>query len=217
MRIDEIQLINLPDAVFLKQDAADLLHKSEKIGKIKNLDLYYLKQHNHIVFVLANENNDIAAYSSFIERANQVWQEAGMRTYPPFKGQQLIGNLYKFIKERLYKSLQSDQQHTDSAKHLWTHTLPSLGLNPYIYDSQTAKIIDPKNNKYGIEVYPDSSGLTLAELWRYMWIINSGDYYRETDILSEDSILMPWRGLWYDHGVSDIERTACLQMLGIKK
>ena len=97
-------------------------------------------------------------------------------------------------KEELKISIQSDTQQTTSGMKLWTKTLPSLGMKPMIFDTETDRIIDPAVTK--IDMYPKGS---INKKWRYTWILERFDHYPEQNLLAEGSLLMPYVGIWYNN------------------
>lgn len=212
MRMTEIEMITLPDIMFPIENVKQFISSSKVIGQIEKFELYSLQNKNQIILTLADHDQEPAAYVSFIERDNQVWQEAGIKSYDPYKGQNLVGKLYSYIKKNLHKRIQSDFQHTAAARYLWTTTLPKMGLNPMIYNSKTGYIIDPNNKSHNIDVYPDPKTHNKGDLWRYMWILETADWYRETDILSKDNILLPLYGVWYNNGITENERNSLLKL-----
>lgn len=44
-----------------------------------------------------------------------------------------------------------------------------------------------------IEMLGDNS----PDLYRYIWILERNDHYPDQNIVNEDSLLMPYTGLWY--------------------
>jgi hypothetical protein len=190
MKISEIELIN--DQHFPEEVVKKWLDKSRPRGTLENFIINYVEFKDQRGIILTDTSNKIAAYAGFIARLNgKIWQSQNAMSYEPYKGNQLVGKIYKTIKEGWGISLQSDTQQSIDGMKLWTKTLPSLGLRPMIFDSDTDRIIDPTETK--IDMYPSDN----SNQRRYSWILESSDYYPTQNLLAEDSLLMPYVGLWY--------------------
>lgn len=143
-----------------------------------------------IIIILTDDSDNIAAYVGFVSRLNgRVWQARNSASDVSYSGQALVAKLYKHVKEVWNQSLQSDDMQSVSAKKLWTKTLPSLGLNPKIFDTETEKILDP--TLYNINVYANN------EPTRYVWILEKNDHYPQQNLILEEPSLMPVTGLWF--------------------
>lgn len=188
--LDEIQLVTLSDDVFPQSFVADLFKQARRTDqKINGLDVYEVSASNQRGILLGDSQQNPAAYVGFISQKNDtIWQIQNSVTYDPFKGQALAAKIYKHVKEKYKKSIQSDIEQSADARRLWTKTLPAMGIHPMIYDTNTGHVIDPKNNN--IDVY------SHKDPYRYSWIIEKFDYYSSRDMLQEGSILMPFKGKW---------------------
>jgi hypothetical protein len=175
----------------------EFLSRSSPNGMLDNFVVNYAESGNHRGIILTdseNIENTIAAYAGFVVRLNgRVWQSKNAVSYDPYRGQALVGKIYKMVKEQFGKSIQSDTEQTLDGMKLWTKTLPSLGLVPMGYDTQTGHVIEPEQAKK--LMYPQQGTDTEH---RYTWILESNDHYPEQNILAEGSLLMPYQGLWYD-------------------
>lgn len=175
-----------------------LLRKATPCGRIGELWVYYTEGGDDRVLVVTDSHKNIAAYAGFISRLNgKVWQAKNLETYDQYKGQQLGAQIYKFVKEQMKKSIQSDIEQSPSAEILWTKTLPSIGLSPKIFDTATDQILDHTS--------PDSAyQLALSTMYssnynnQYTWVLEKHDQYNENSILKEASLLMPYTGSWYN-------------------
>lgn len=193
MKINEIDLIN--NQSFPKEGVEMWLKKSTPYGKLENFIVNYIEVDNQRGIVLTDDNNQIAAYAGFVVRLNgKVWQAQNAMSYPPYQGQALVGKIYKMVKDEFKKSIQSDVQQTKDGAKLWTRTLPGLGLKPMIFDTETERIIDPATTK--INMYPTSGSIDAK--WRYTWILETNNHYPSQNLLAEGSLLMPYKGLWYN-------------------
>ena len=188
--LDEIQMVTLSDDVFPQSFVADLFKQARRTDqKINGLDVYEVLAGNQRGILLGDSQQNPAAYVGFISQKNDtIWQIQNSVTYDPFKGQALVAKIYKHVKEKYKKSIQSDIEQSADARRLWTKTLPAMGIRPMIYDTNTGHVIDPKNNN--IDVY------SHKDPYRYSWIIEKFDYYSSRDMLQEGSILMPFKGKW---------------------
>ena len=188
MRISEIELIGPQD--FEKSYLEPWLKQSRPRGMIEYKFLVnYVETDNQRAIILTDNDGNIAAFAAFISRMNgKVWQAANAMSYPPYKKQVLVGKIYKMIKEEFHQSIQSDIEQTTDAKKLWTKTLPNLGLKPMVFDTETDRILDPKN----IKIYS-----TGNEMHRYCWILEAFDHYPSQNLLKEGSLIRPYTGLWY--------------------
>lgn len=193
MKINEIEMIG--DVEFPYGEAEKRLALASPMGMFDHqFMLYFAERGNIRMLFLVDDDKRIAAIATFASRINgKVWQSKNVATYDPYKGQQLAGKLYKYAKEKLRKSLQSDIEQTWSGRKLWTKTLPALGLQPMIFDTTTERIADP--NVTAIDVYPDDSS---PDLHRYCWILERNDHYPDQNLMNEGSLLMPYYGMWYN-------------------
>jgi len=191
MKINEIELIGSQN---FPVEAVELwLKKSSPKGMLENFVVNYVEYQDQRGVILTDADNKIAAYAGFASRLNgKVWQAQNAMTYAPYQGQALVGKIYKMVKEEFKISIQSDTQQTASGMKLWTKTLPSLGMKPMIFDTETDRIINPAQTK--INMYPKGN---LEKQWRYTWILERFDYYPEQNLLAEGSLLMPYVGIWY--------------------
>lgn len=187
MKINEIELI--PTQSFSKKIVSTWLKKSTPKGTLENFIINYVEYGDQRGIILTDEHNNIAAYAGFVSCLNgKVWLAKNVNSYAPFKGQKLGAKIYQMVKTEFKVSIQSDMYQSLSAKKLWMATLPSLGLNPMIFDTETNRIIDPK--KSNISVY------SLASPRRYCWILEKNDHYPSQNLLNENSLIQPYKGLW---------------------
>lgn len=194
MKLDEIELVSIGNS-FPVEQVRRYLERASPTGTLDDLVVHYVESGNHRGIILADDDDNIAAYASFVVRLNgRVWQAKNAVSYEPFKGRQLVGKIYRLVREKFGKSIQSDTEQTVAGMRLWTKTLPALGLNPKVYDTETGHIIDPGS----IDIYPHSGS---ADQHRYTWILERNDHYPEQNLLNESSLLMPNRGLWYNGGI----------------
>ena len=200
MRIDEILRISTQD--FPLRNVDKLLSMArDGSGKIDDLDVWYLESGDQRIIILTDSAKEIAAYSGFISRLNgKVWQVKNLQTYGKHKGNKLGAKILKFVKNEMRKSLQSDIEQSPSSEKLWVITLPLLGLKPKIFDTETEYIIDQSNpiayNNAMRKMY--TSDETDNEKYRYTWILEHRDHYSTQNILSENQLLMPYKGIWYN-------------------
>lgn len=193
MKIDEIELVNIGQSFPIDQ-VKKYLAKSSPNGMIDEFVVNYVESGNHRGIVLTDVDNNIAAYAGFVVRLNgRVWQAKNAVSYDPFKGKALVGKIYKMVKEKLGKSIQSDTEQTADGMKLWTKTLPSLGLSPMGYDTQTGHVLTMDQTMK--VMYPQQGS---KDEHRYTWILERNDRYPEQNLLSEGSLLMPYTGLWYN-------------------
>lgn len=200
MRIQEI--LRIPDQDFPEYKVKQLLqHSTDIIGEIDGLYINYIEYNSERLFILTGEHKQIAAYAGFISRLNgKVWQAKNIQTYGEFRGKKLSVKIYKYIKEVLKKSIQSDVEQSDSAKVLWTKLLPDAGMIPKIFDTESEYIID--------QTYPEKYKEALQKMYtydyddpekfKYCWILEKYDHYQEQNILTESKLLLPTTGFWYN-------------------
>ena len=198
MRIDEILRISTQD--FPERKVRDLLkHTKDGYGTIDDLTVNYVESGDDRIIVLTN-GKEIAAYTGLISRMNgRVWQMKNLQTYGEYIGNQLGAKIIKFIKQNFKKSIQSDIEQSLSAEKLWTKTLPSLGIYPKIFDTETEYIID-KSNPSAYQVAMEklyTNNEHDPDKFRYTWILEHSDHYSEHSILKENQLLMPYTGIWY--------------------
>jgi hypothetical protein len=187
--ISEIEIISSQD--FPKGTVARLLPKANQTGFLDEFTINYVESGDQRVIILTDSMGEVAAYAGFIVRlSGKIWQAANAMTYEPYRGKSLVAKIYRMIKQQFRVSIQSDKRQTLSAVKLWTKTLPALGLRPMIFDTETNAIIDPSANNIDLNAINDED--------RYTWILERFDRYPEQNLLSEHSILMPYRGIWYD-------------------
>jgi hypothetical protein len=199
MRIDEILRISTQD--FPIRNVQKLLPMTKDgYGEIDDLKVRYLESGDERIIILTNGDN-IAAFAGFISRLNgKVWQAKNLQTYGEYRGNNLGAKIYKYVKEIMKKSIQSDVEQSSSAEKLWTKTLPSLGIYPKIFDTETEYIIDKSNpNAYRVAIEKlYTSNENDPEKFRYTWILEQSDHYAEHSILKENQLLMPYTGIWYN-------------------
>ena len=200
MKIDEILRISTQDFP-IRQVAKLLAMTKDGYGWIDELNVNYHESGDQRIIILTDRANNIAAFAGFISRNNgRVWQAKNLQTYGAFKGNQLGAKIFKYVRSDMKKSIQSDIEQSPSAEILWTKTLINIGLNPKIFDTKTDYIIDQTNQK----MYQNAvnkmytSDDSDADKYRYTWILEHSDHYQEQNILSEESLLMPYRGVWYN-------------------
>lgn len=141
-KIDEIEYA--PSNNFPVEHAQKILDNSTPIGKISNF-IVNLYEEAEEKFIILTYKNKIAAFAGFaVFQTDDNWQAKNVQTYAPYKNQQLAGKIYKFVNKELGKTVLSDFRQTMSGQKLWSETLPSLGLNPKIYDIENSIVIDPK-------------------------------------------------------------------------
>lgn len=192
MRINEIELVGDQDYPLSRVEYYWAI--SAPVGVLENFNVGYIEDGDIRAILLADQNSQVAAIAVFSPWNNgKVWQARNVQTYSPYKGNMLGGKLYKYVKEKMHKSIQSDTEQSYSGKKLWVDTLPKLGLFPMIFDTKTERIIDPKTSD--INVYAEYSRLD-PEKFRYTWILEQQDHYPMQNLLTEDSIVMPIQGLW---------------------
>jgi hypothetical protein len=191
MKINEIELVG--DQDFPLATAEHYLSLARPNGTFGDFVVYYAEFDDARVVIFVDDKKQVAAYAGFYSRLNgKVWMARHAQTYDPHKGKNLMGQLYKYVKETLRKSIQSDIFQTYAGKKMWTVTLPALGLKPMIFDTQTEHIIDPITSS--INVYPGDKD---PDVHRYCWILEKYDHYPDQNILRENSILTPYTGIWY--------------------
>ena len=94
---------------FTKDNLYQFLNNSNKIGILENLVINQIESGNERLLILTDLDNNIAAYAGFIVRHNgKIWQSKNASSYEPYKGKYLVAKLYKFVKEKLKISIQSD-------------------------------------------------------------------------------------------------------------
>ena len=196
MRLSEIETMG--DAEFPYENAERILSDASPKGAFDNqFTLFYAEDRDVRSLLLVDDDKKVAALATFISRKNgSVWQSKNVATYPPYTGLKLSGRLYKYVKDNLHVSIQSDYQQTWSGKRIWTKILPSLGMKPMVFDAETEKIIDPKDFDPKL-MYPEDSQIDV--LHRYMWVLEKYDHYPVQNMLSESTLLMPYTGLWYNY------------------
>jgi hypothetical protein len=199
MRIDEILRISTQD--FPIRNVQKLLPMTKDgYGTIDDLQVRYLESGDERIIILSN-GDKIAAFAGFISRLNgKVWQAKNLQTYGEYRGNNLGAKIYKYVKEIMKKSIQSDVEQSSSAEKLWTKTLPSLGIYPKIFDTETEYIIDESNpNAYRVAIEKlYTSNENDPDKFRYTWILEQSDHYAEHSILKENQLLMPYTGIWYN-------------------
>lgn len=199
MKIDEIFRISTQN--FPIRNVEKLLKLTRDGYKpIDDFTVNYLESNNDRIIILTDKDK-IAAYAGFISRLNgRVWQAKNLQTYNEYRGRNLGAKIYKYVKEEFKKSIQSDVEQSPSSEKLWTKTLPNLGINPKIFDTETEYVIDKSNetaysNALSKMYTNDDSD---SEKYRYTWILEKFDHYNENSILKETSLLMPYSGIWYN-------------------
>jgi len=189
------EIEQIPPQDFPKKNVEEILSLCSPAGRIDEYMLN-LGQSGPERFIILTEGKDIAAYAGFTELRNNRWQAKNAQTFEGHKGQHLIGKTYKFLKENGI-SLVSDIFQTPGARAIWSKSLPSLGLNPKIFDLDSEEIYD-RNQVNLNDVYSDDPEI----MHKYCWIIESSDKYPTQNLVYENKSLMPVKGLWY----TDIKR-----------
>ena len=196
MKINEIERVT--DQNFPIDVVKYYLSISSPKGMLDNKFLInYLEQGNTRGIILTDEERNVAAYAGFDVRINgKIWQARNAQTYAPYIGQALVARIYKLVKETYKKSIQSDTEQSDAGMKLWSKTLPGLGMKPMIFDTKTERIINPENFDLSL-MYPEVADTDPIQ-WRYTWILERFDHYPSQNLMNEDSLLMPYTGLWYN-------------------
>ena len=193
MQIQEIELVNIGQS-FPVDQVKKFLDQSSPNSMIDGFVVNYLESGDHREIILTDTDGNIAAYAGFRVRLNgRVWQAKNAVSYDPCRGRALVGKIYRMVKQQLGKSIQSDTEHTIAGMKLWTKTLPSLGLHPRVYDTQTGHILDTEQ---ALDLMYPHQGSRNEH--RYTWILERNDHYPVQNLLHEASLLMPVRGLWHD-------------------
>jgi len=161
--------------------AKSMFDKSYELNyRINGFKLYsYVDNIMTTFFLFDAQNKKIAAFASFIHRPDirmSLWQAKNSETFSPYQGNMLVGKIYKFCKEQLEWSIQSDIEQTPAGENLWKSILPKLGLYPKVIDLDTHIVYStkPDNEIYGM-------------FQNYCWILESKDYYR--NLVEEGSIM----------------------------
>jgi hypothetical protein len=202
--LNEIELVPVDSDIVPISQLQKLLAYAKPEGVIDNFIVYLVSDDNYRCIILADDDQNIAGYVTFISRNNDtIWQSIIIKIYNQYKGQKLAGKIYKLINEKYKKHIQSSNEQSKDGRKLWTKTLPDIGINPMIYDTETGHIIDPSTTN--IDMYPLEG--TLKEKQRYTWIIENNNFYSKTDLLTENilSRVMVRKGKWYDHSVKKHE------------
>ena len=196
MMINEIEKVDPQN--FPEGRISDYLKISRPLGMLEGFGVNYIESGDQRIVILADDGRKVAAYAGFIVRHNgKIWQAKNAQTYPPYSGRALVGKIYKLVKEKLGKSIQSDVEQTDDGMKLWQKTLPSLGLHPMVFDTSTEKIADP--NTFDTDLmYPVTGDPSDPIQWRYCWILERHDHYPDQNLMNESSLLMPYTGMWYN-------------------
>lgn len=193
VQIQEIELVNIGQS-FPVDQVKKFLDQSSPNGMIDGFVANYIESGNHRGVILTDTDGNIAAYAGFRTRLNgRVWQAKNAVSYDPYRGRALVGKIYRMVKQQLGKSIQSNTEHTVAGMKLWTKTLPSLGLSPRVYDTQTGHILDPDQ---ALDLMYPHQGSHNEH--RYTWILERNDRYPEQNLVHEASLLMPFKGLWHD-------------------
>lgn len=214
MKMDEI--LRVPPQSFPKEKVEEYLKDSiaNKGGPFQfpyesELSYYFVGYDTGTkVLILTDDDKNIAGFSGFISRMNDtVWQAKNVEVYPPFNGKNLAAKMYKFVKNNIGKSIQSDVEQSVKGEKIWTQSLLKIGLEPKIFDTEREQIIDPKiapnEYKYAREnIYIDDSSNPIAK--RFTWILENRTEtypkgYTDTCILREGKgHLMPYKGIFYN-------------------
>jgi hypothetical protein len=191
--VDEMELVG--DQMFPYEQAVKVKNLAKFVGSFdQDLTMMYYEGGDERFLLLVDDDQNIASISGFFSRLNgKVWQAKQSATYDPYTGRRLVGKMYKYAKEQLKKSIQSDITQTYAGKKLWTKIIPSLGLTPMILDTETEHILDPNKIDRGL-IYPDDSSPVLH---RYCWVLERFDHYPTQNLLKENSLFVPITGLWY--------------------
>ena len=193
MRLHEIEQVPAQD--FPKEIVEKYLEWASPIGNLEEFTINYLEQGDQRVLILTDLDTNVSAYAGFVSRLNgRVWQAKNAQSYSPHTGRALAAKIYKVVKEKLRKSIQSDTEQSVSAIKLWTKTLPGLGLQPMVFDTKTDRIISPDGFDLAL-MYPVAD---TEDKLRYTWILERNDHYPMQNLLKEDSLLLPVTGMWYN-------------------
>ena len=194
MRADEIlaEIEQINSVDFPQSAAQQRLELASPVKQFSGqLTVYYYAEGNVRLLFMADSKKNVAAIAFFISAKNdRVWQAKNAATYKPYKGQQLVAELYRIAKTDFKKSIQSDFEQTSAGMRLWTETLPKIGLVPRVYDHTTDRVIDPQTQK--VNVYP---AFDDPDVHRYSWILERNDYYPAQNLV-ENSLLLPTTGKW---------------------
>jgi len=214
MKIDEI--LRVPPQSFPKEEVEKYLKHSVandggpfQFPYESELSYYFVGYDTgNKVIILTDTDKNIAAFSGFTSRMNDtVWQAKNVAVYPPFNGKNLAAKMYLFVKKDIGKNIQSDVEQSADGERIWTKSLPKIGLQPKIFDTEREQIIDPviAPTEYAYargNIYIDDSTNPVAR--RFTWILenrteNYPKGYTDTCVLREGiGHLMPYKGIFYN-------------------
>ena len=184
--IGEIEII-LPVSFDPAYIASLVPHATPLRDNIDGYDLYKIHHNDELIIIAWDAKFKcpaaFAGFNHYPDIRKSLWQVKNAETFDNYKGNALTAKIYKYCKETLGMTLQSDIQQSPDAKKLWMKTLPSLGLHPKIYDTHTHKVLDQGE----VDVYADSHH-------RYCWVLEHNDVYRNQ--LPPHSILQPYNSIY---------------------
>jgi hypothetical protein len=219
MKLSEI--LRVPPQQFPKEKVEEFLHDSIKndggpfdFPYEPGLSYYFMGYDTGTkVIILTDSDKNIAAFSGFISRMNgTVWQAKNVSSYPPYYGRNLAAKMYKFVKTNIGKHIQSDVEQSEDGERIWTNSLPKIGLQPKIFDTEREQIIDheiaPNEYEYARKnMYINDPSNPIAK--RFTWILenrteNYPAGYTDTCILREGvGHLLPYKAIFYNFNLEN--------------
>jgi len=201
MRIDEIEII--PNQNFSQTTLQNYLnltscvHTGDMFSYDNRLHVNYINNGKEFLLILSDEYEKAVAYAGFEIISDKILQAKNVAVFSPYTGENLAAKMYKFVKEQMHKSIQSDNRQTISGKKLWLDGLEKEGLNPCVYDTMTHDIIDrnvyPEKFNELINVMYDSSDERSRN---YIWVMEKNDNYPSQNILTETKLLLSIKTWW---------------------
>lgn len=196
MKLSEIMIV--PEQNFPSEKIKEYFSLASDAGKFPyaQFETRYLNSNGELLIFL-HQNEEIAAFTGFKQLSQTTVQGKNAQVFSDCKGQGLVAKIYKFVNHDLKKTILSDIMQSSSGANLWKKTLPSIGITPKIFDTEDEYIIDPNAypemfNEILSKVYQDESS---DEKFKYCWIIENDRRLIENNLLYENKLLFPIKGI----------------------
>jgi len=178
-----------------------LPHATLQDQHINGCEIYLLdKDGSRLIAAWDDESKKLAAFALFVNQPQiraRLWTAKNAETFTGYSGKLLTAGLYKYCKQTLGMTIQSDMQQSPGSKQLWTKSLPTSGLYPKVLDTETNLVMNTRD----IDPYIDNN-------LRYCWIIESNDQY--SNQIPKGSMLQPYNRIYAN--IFEIRKPALMEI-----
>ena len=186
-RLREIEIVQ-PQSFDKSYIKSLFSHSSPLNADILGFPLYKIDYENQrIIMVWDDKNQQPAAFVGFEHQPHirdSLWMSKNAESFVP--NMALYAKIIQYCKQTMGMSIQSDMTQSKKAQDMWIKTLPSLGLTPQVYDTETHRVLSADK----VDPCGDNNH-------RYCWILEHNDVYRNK--LLENSLIQPFNNYYLNN------------------